>query len=212
MTTPNAQLPCPHCGYNLVGLTEPRCPECGGDVLLSSPSAESSLAVLALRLMAVWFLTTAVFDLGAILTQALLSGLMFGRVSALGYALTLIGMLAVPFVLRLGLAWVLWSRARQIAKRINPSLPLPTKLSASHDTLLAVAIQAAGFVVLVLGAAELSSDLSEGFSPAHADAEWTVWSSVASLVKIAAGLWMILGGRGIANAVGRLRHAGVKAK
>lgn len=27
-----ADLPCPFCGYNLHGITSPRCPECGGDI------------------------------------------------------------------------------------------------------------------------------------------------------------------------------------
>ncbi len=26
---PDMDIPCPHCGYNLRGIVEPRCPECG---------------------------------------------------------------------------------------------------------------------------------------------------------------------------------------
>jgi rubrerythrin len=32
-------LDCPHCGYDLRGMTEPRCPECGRHFILVSPDA-----------------------------------------------------------------------------------------------------------------------------------------------------------------------------
>jgi len=46
--SPSSVVSCPNCGYNLTGLTESRCPECGSkftlnELLASQPSAKSEM-------------------------------------------------------------------------------------------------------------------------------------------------------------------------
>ena len=46
--SPSSVVSCPNCGYNLTGLTESRCPECGSkftlnELLASQPSAKSDI-------------------------------------------------------------------------------------------------------------------------------------------------------------------------
>lgn len=140
-------LQCPKCRYSLVGITEPRCPECGQELFVSTPGAERAIGIAACRIFAIWLLCNGV-TLLAIAAATIVVALVdpYGRDErALRYLVILIN----PAIQIAG-GIVLWMFAHRIACSISlgHSIPRPDRWNVKHIELLQVGMQIVGVWVV----------------------------------------------------------------
>lgn len=125
---------------------------------------------------------------------------------------------SLPLILFAALGALLWSRAAWLADRmLRGADSEPAPLPADPHTIQAIAFSAIGLFVLMQTIPTFASKMMTAVMAQRHDQtqyellDWRWKTSVtATLIQIAVSLWLLLGARGIVNALTNLRHAGLK--
>lgn len=122
-----------------------------------------------------------------------------------------------PFVLELALAWFLWARAGYLSEKMAGSeVGISEENQADMEALQVMVFSAAGVLVLSDALPDLVRQLYSLIVMQHikfSGAGWnhvsTIANTAGAVVKLAMGLWLLLGSRGIVRLLGYLRKVGV---
>jgi hypothetical protein len=172
-------------------------------------------AVLACRLIAVYLLLQSVFFLASLLHAGIAMAVdpeqSAGGTSLLEWSQLLV--LALP----IAAALLLLRFSEAIGSRLVPKGEEPAPSSpAVPGSWLAFGLVLIGVLDLVRSVPELASYLGYALSSAPdlfpvPLVERFGSGLIASALRVALGLWLVLGSRGIARVIGRLRGAGLQA-
>lgn len=210
MTSTN--LACPKCHYDLRGLTEPRCPECGQDLAITTPRGEAGLAFVACRIVALLLAVRAVVPFANGVFSILAA--IFWRDSPPGVALQVAGIYLVSVIVMILPAALLWFAAGPIASRMLRHAETRSSMTFDAALLTDVAFKIIG-VLLIVDAVPWTSTLialtwsGQGVFTQSTFKEY-VPPLLGSAIKVALGLWLVLGTHGILRLIDRIRTAGIE--
>ena len=136
-------LRCPKCDYDLKGLTEPRCPECGQELHVSTPGAERAIGIAVCRVVAIWLLCNGVLSLAGAVTSLVISLVRPFRPD--DRMIDHVVLFITP-VAQLAMGIPLWMFAHRIACSISSgfSLPRPDRWNLNHIEWIQIGLQLIG--------------------------------------------------------------------
>lgn len=190
-------------------------PTAGAETAESSPviaysdsgSQNLYLPVVICRVLAIWMLAQGALQLTYIVIGSV--AVIFDPPTRRNFSLAMWAPVAVPAIFWLLLALIVWWRAPWLARRISGGDSVPMPEIPGGDRLLTVALVVVGVLVLADAVPNLTSSIMIAFREKADRATTTaLWNSttLGELLKLAVGLWLVLGTEGVARLIHRLRH------
>jgi len=164
-------------------------------------------AKLACRIMAVWVFVQLAVDLTVTLT-VMISIVLAGETQhLLQFLMSALSLL--PLAIRIAVGVLLWCKADFIASHMTADITdSNTEIDArfASTDILQIALPLIGFLILTTGLSHLANFISIAIRSTELSASpWTESGLYSTILIFALATWLILGSRGIANTIARLR-------
>jgi hypothetical protein len=170
--------------------------------------SKHDVAKLACRIMAIWVFVQLAVDLTV--TMTVTTSLVLAGETRHVPQLLLSALSLLPVATRNVVGVLLWRKADFIASRMTADIAdndaaIDTRCSSAD--ILQIALPLIGFLILTTGLSHLAAFISIALRSSELSASpWTERGLFSTILIFALATWLILGSRGIANTITRLRN------
>lgn len=166
------------------------------------------VAKLACRIMAIWVFVQLAVDLTATLT--VMTSLMLAGETQHVLQFLLSALSLLPLAIRIAVGVFLWRKADFIASRMTADIAdsnAAINAGFASTDILQIALPLVGFLILATGLSHLANFISIAIRSNELSASpWTDSGLYSTILIFALAAWLIIGARGIANTITRLRN------